>query len=268
MLALKLRVAGLAAVVAAVRANLLDNGGFNAPLPTGDAIDASRVTGERVLDFPGPSTIAAMQLNPSGRSRVVMRSSSGSSHLGVGFYRCTGWSYATSDYNGAAPELTVVLVDGSDAPVPLAATFSATLASGLSDRRDQWIYFDEWVPSNVISNNRVRLTFAPGHTSGMLQLAQLSVTWATFADRERFGLEAIEIWRPNGVYAASVECTLNLFGPGECPDSYGSGAQLRAFDGALNTAFYASHLTVPTVALEIDLGSTVDVCGLLVNYCA
>jgi hypothetical protein len=268
MLALQLRMAGVAGVLAAAaRANLLDNGGFDAVLPPGDAIDASRVTGERVLDFPGPSTIAAMQLNPSGRSRVVMRSSGGS-RSAVGFYRCTGWSYATSDYNGATPGLTAALVDGSDAPVPLTDTYSATLASGLGGRRDQWIHFDEWVPSNVASNNRVRLTFEPGHTSGILQLAQLSVTWETFNTRERFDLEAMEIWRPNGVYAARVECTLNLHGRGECPESYGSGTQLAAFDGSMATAFYASHNTVPVVALELDLGTTVEVCGLLVNYSA
>lgn len=259
------RLLGLVELVAVACANeLLSNGGFSTVLPAGDTVDASRVVGESVFAFPGPSTISAMQLSPTGRSHVVLRSSAAG--RSDGWYRCTGWSYATSDYNGAT-ELTAVLVDNNDAPVALTSVFSATLASGIGNRRNQWIHFDEWVPSNVDSMNRVRLTFAPGHTSGILQLAQLSVTWEAFDARERYDLEAMEIWSENRVRLATIDCTLNLFGPGgECPESYGDGAQLRAFDGRMDTAFYASHATVPTVALEVDLGQTVEICGVVVSY--
>lgn len=270
MLALQWQLVGLAGLVAVGRANLLTNGDFAVSPSGADAIDALRVTGEDVRPFPGPLSFSAMELRPSGRSRVVVRSSSGS--RSEGWYRCSGWSYVTSDYNGVAPELTAALVDGSDAVVPVTAPFTATLASGLGSRRNQWIHFDEWVPSNAASDNRLRLTFAPGHTSGILQLAQLSVTWVAFPARPaagvgRYDVEEMAIWRPQGVYPARVECTLNLLGPGgECPDSYGDGSQLEAFDDAINTAFYASHATVPVVALELDLGLTAEVCGLEVFY--
>jgi hypothetical protein len=42
--------------------------------------------------------------------------------------------------------------------------------------------------------------------------------------------------------------------------------QLAAFDGSMETSFYASHLTNRIVALEIDLGETVEVCAGMVSF--
>jgi hypothetical protein len=200
---------------------LLADGGFLAQPPAGvDALGAFRVTGGDVPDFPGPS--AALQLDPSAGSRYRVRSSAGV--RSDGWYRCTGWAYTSPDYNAPpSPELTIELVDAGDVPLDLSSAYTAVLGSIV--HRGQWAYFDEWVPSNMAVSNRARLTFAPGHSTGVLQLAQLSVTFETFDSREDFDIEMLRIWRSTGGYATMVSCTRNtLPAAAECPSSYGSGA--------------------------------------------
>jgi hypothetical protein len=46
----------------------------------------------------------------------------------------------------------------------------------------------------------------------------------------------------------------------------GTGSGLGAFDGNRESAFYVSHATQSVVALEIDLGKTVEVCAGMVMF--
>lgn len=201
-----------------------------------DAVGVVHKVGADVFAFPGPDNIAALQLGPSGESRFTIRSSGDS--RADGWYRCTGWTYTTAEYTGGtSSELTIDLVDTSD--TPLAQSSAYTVALGSTARRDQWIYFDEWVPSNVLETNQARLTFAPGHVTGYLQLAQLSVTFVPFGDRELYDIEVLEMYRtPGRTYDATVSCSLSsLPAAAECPSSYGSGAILGHFSSLFRRTF-------------------------------
>ena len=226
---------------------LLLDGGFTVD-PGMESAGVRRVTGADVFPFPGPATVAALQLMPAEDSRFVIHSSTGDNT--GGWYRCTGWTYATAEYNGGllSPELTIELVDAAGTPLAHSRAYTAALGSAV--RRSQWIHFDEWVPSNVAGSKRARLTFAPGHLAGFLQLAQLSVTFESFGARESYDIEPLAIYQPEGDRGdTTVSCSLDIGLPAraECPESWGAGSQLAAVDDDRQTSFYASHVTDPIV---------------------
>ncbi len=247
--------------------NLLRDGAFETqPTPTGEFVGSSgafeRVTAEQgMYDFPGTDSAAALRLPPG--SRFVVRSSLG--RRDTGWYRVRGFMYASGAYNGAQAALTVEIVSSNGAPSP----HSTSHAVSLRRDRDQWLHYDEWVPSSYVGEHKAKLSFAPAHSSGDLQLAQLEVLFEEFDARQAYDISPLTMWldpaiSPGGA-PTTVGCT--AVGPTECPDNWqGDGEIYFAFDGNLNTVYYMSTQNVPRIALELDLGETVEVCALTVVY--
>ena len=256
-------------LLGAARANnLLSDGGFAAQPSalTGDYVGSAgafeRVTAaDGMRDFPGDPSAAALQLLPG--ARFVVRSAA--ANHAAGWYRVRGFIYASGAYDGAAAPLTVDIVDSAGASAPHASSHRVALRP----QRDQWLHYDEWVPSTYAGSHRAKLSFTPAHGAGVLQLAQLEVTFETFEARQSHDTAPLTMWLDPANYPAgaptSVACSAS--GPGECPDNWqGDGEIYYAFDGNLDTVYYMSSQNVPLIALELDLGETVEVCGATVVY--
>lgn len=212
-------------------------------------------------DFPGAPSVAALRLLPG--ARFIVRSTLG--QHATGWYRMRGFMYADGAYNGAQAPLTVDIVDSSGMQSPHAASYPVHLRP----YRNQWLHYDEWVPSSYVGAHKVKLSFAPAHTSGDLQLSQLEVTFEPFDARQAFDVSPLTMWldptRYPGGAPTTVACTAS--GPSECPNNWQSDGHIYyAFDGNLDSAYYMSTQNVPLVALELDLGESVEICAVTVVY--
>ena len=122
-----------------------------------------------------------------------------------------------------------------------------------------------------------RLTIDPsaGFNAGELQITGLSIQHKDFAER---GLTPIDLCRCTVPLSAGVcgvkeqpSCMPPVCprsGPGQCTPGYGSNSIATAYDGLIGredgymTTIQQNQEQISTHAIEVDLGSTMEVCGV------
>lgn len=181
----------------------------------------------------------------------------------VGWYRLRCYIYVAAGYDGSATPLTAQIGSGA-ALSSSGAGAQAPHPVALRAPRNEWLHYDEWVPTNVGGAFGVVLVLAPGGggapawTSGQVQVAAVSVEFVAASARP-----LVEVELAKG--GASVGCTGGS-GAGECPPGYGNSALASAWDGDTGTSWDVSPSTATTIALELALGSPTRVCKVQVVF--
>ena len=273
----------LAAHGSVLSQELVSDGDFALPSAPASVFRGARATVSAaegtMREFPGLKT-SAMQLL-SGRGSVSVTTAT-HAHAASGWFRLQFFAYAGAGYDppslragagtadplpaGSAP-LVVDLLDAARAtrrePAGLQAAPSYSFA--LRAPREEWLHYDEWIPVPFSGTTALRLTIF--RSGGALQLTGLSVTFEAFASR---GLDALN-WASAGAVVACTEAS--DADTVECPNDF-SQQQIstKAFDNDLTTQWMvASQIPAgsglfPTVALELSLDETVEVCGVSIVF--